>query len=722
MHLIRIVLATLIGTLLPASPAVAQTSNANDGAAEQYLPAYMMYGAAERSEEAGDLQGAIGKYRRSLEMFDSISKNFPTWEAQRVAYRIGRIKDALARVEMKMNAALVAAAPSMAPAAPMSAPVTAPGAPIVTQPSPVTTRPASDNAGIPSLSDFLKQWEDTVRNRALQLDAQNKQYESDLNKWQEWYEYARKEMSAMQSTKDALAQRSATLEQTVVQMQQEVEAGRAAQSQLDAAKKQLTQTQSEYLAATQKLDATTKQAKDMMDKLGEVSRKLAAMTLDRDNATKAKEDALKLLAESNTARDQALKERDSISASTLGMKTELETLKKNLGNASSKDLLAKNEALRKELDAAKKQIETLKTEVTKKDEEITQLRGQLTSVQTQLTQLRQENATYQTQVSELTLQLKTLQTKMENPGKNDDPQLAAENKMLRDLVLRQLRNQARQQQAKEMVIAELKKTQNASKELLDQVEELGAGRVTLTAEEEKLFSAPELKDALATTGIQATLTASGSGKSDAKSAPATKPAPPSPDNPVAALMDKANAELQENKLDQAAATYDEVLRADPKNTSALIGLGSAKLRSAKFADAEVVLKKCLNFEPDNDAAHFTLGITYFKQDRHREAITSFETSLARNPQNARAHHYLGISSTKLGLLDRAEREFKTALAIDPAYGDAHFNLAVLYITLDPPKWENARGEYQEALKKGVKPDPNLEKILNTSAVKTASAR
>jgi tetratricopeptide (TPR) repeat protein len=291
--------------------------------------------------------------------------------------------------------------------------------------------------------------------------------------------------------------------------------------------------------------------------------------------------------------------------------------------------------------------------------------------------------------------------------------------MLRDLVLRQLRSQARQQQAKEMVIAELRKTENASKELLAQVEELGAGRVVLTPEEENLFSEPELKEALTTSGVQATLVAGGGPAPKTKTEPAPKPDSAPAASSADALLEKGAAHLQANRLDDAAATYAEVLRADPRNVAGLIGLGNARLRAAKYADAEAALKKCLSLDAASEAAHFTLGISYFKQNRHREAITSFESSLAVNKQNARAHHYLGISSTKLGLLDRAEREFKTALAIDPAYGDAHFNLAVLYVTLDPPRWEDARAQYQDALKKGVKPDADLEKLL---APKTASAR
>ena len=106
-----------------------------------------------------------------------------------------------------------------------------------------------------------------------------------------------------------------------------------------------------------------------------------------------------------------------------------------------------------------------------------------------------------------------------------------------------------------------------------------------------------------------------------------------------------------------------------------------------------------------------MAVTYFKQESWKDSMTFFEKSLDKSPQNASARHYLGIIATKLSLMERAEREFKTALAIDPNHGEAHFNLAVLYATWDPPQWDKARESYTAALKKGVKPDQSLERLL-----------
>jgi tetratricopeptide (TPR) repeat protein len=317
-------------------------------------------------------------------------------------------------------------------------------------------------------------------------------------------------------------------------------------------------------------------------------------------------------------------------------------------------------------------------------------------------------------VAELTVQLKKLQENSAAP----DPKLAQENVVLREIVMRQLRSQYRQQQAKDLVIAELQKTENVSQELLKQVEELKNSRMVLTADEEKLFTDPQVREMLGKSGIQGTLMASASNKS-------TEPAPTSAANPAEELLGKANEAFAEKKFPEAAGLYEEALRADPKSTTALVGLGYSRQREGKLEEAEAALKKCLVLDPDNEPAAFHLGVTQFKEQRWNDAMASFEKSLAKRPQNASARHYLGIIATKLNFMERAEREFKTALAIEPSYGEASFNLAVLYVTWDPPQWDKAKAAYDEALKQGVSPDEALEKLLKSNSAaepKSVSAR
>jgi tetratricopeptide (TPR) repeat protein len=268
--------------------------------------------------------------------------------------------------------------------------------------------------------------------------------------------------------------------------------------------------------------------------------------------------------------------------------------------------------------------------------------------------------------------------------------------MLRNIIMRQLRMQNRQQQAKDLIIAQLSKMENASTDLLKQVEELKNTRMTLSPEEEKLFKDPAAKELIGSNGVQATLIAA-----SATAAPGS----------IATLLIRASEAYNNRDFTAAAKAYEDALRTEPKNIDALIGLGMTHQRAGKFAESEAALQKALAYEVDNANATYAMAVTYFKQERWKDSMTFFEKSLEKSPQNASARHYLGIISTKLSLMERAEREFKTALAIDPNHGEAHFNLAVLYATWDPPQWEKARESYAAALKKGVKPDASLERLL-----------
>lgn len=715
MNLSRLLSAAL---LLLATTLASPAQDASNGeAADKYFQGYMAGKDAERLEGTGDLQQALSKYQQALDVFSSISRTYPSWQSEMLNYRLSKTKDAVARLEGQLRAPQPAPAPASAAQgqAPAGWPaVASPAASSASAPTAPGAAAPAGQGGLPSISEFLKSYEERVKQTVDQLSQENSQMKTDLGKWQEWYQWASREMQAAKETKDALANRAATLEQSILTMQTEVQNGRAAQAQLDALSKERDALALQIQQAGQRLATAEKTAKDASSKLAEMSAQVTTLQEERNKAVKEK--------------DEAVKERDALSAQNLGMKTEIDQLKKRTISSEVTRLVAENERLTKELETARQQVETLRNDVTRKDQEITQLKGQITTIQGQLTALRQENATYQAQVSDLTMQLKQVQEKLDGKpgakGESDSPELMAENQMLRSIILRQLRAQARQQQAKAAVIGELKKIENASQDLLQEVEQLATARVSLSPDEEKLFTDPQIRELFKDSGIQATLMASSSngkpGPADKAATPPSSAAAGSAPDPdpasVNALLDKGNDALQKDQLEAAETAYADVLRADPKNVSALIGLGWAKIKAGKHADAEVSLKKCLAYDPNNDAAYFTLGVAHFKQERFTDAMADFEKSLAKRPQNARARHYLGIIATRLGLLTRAETEFKNALAIDPSYGEAHFNLAVLYVTWDPPKWDEARSHYADALKKGVKPDSNLEKILSGAAV------
>lgn len=704
--------------LILAAPIHAQVA-AVDDASEQFFRGFLMKNDAEKMEAEGNLQGALSLYQKMQQIFDSVAQSSPGWQPGMLSNRRGLNQQAISRLQAKLSQPAAAAPAAQTPAPAATAPIFTGGAaaPIPAPGTVATPGMSGPTSSAPSLSDTIAQWEQANRQHITQLETQNSQMQVDLTKWQQWYQWASGEITTARADKQALESKTAKLEESIQAMKIEVAAGRATQQQLDVLTKEKIGIEVEYKKAVQRVAAAENASKEATQKLVDASTRVADVEQERNKMMAERDAAIKERDAAKTARDEltqksesVTKERDTLSAQNLGMKTEIEALKKEKPSATSaemKKMLAENERLKTELEAAQKQIVTLKSDASRKDQEIVSLRGQLTTLQGEMTALRQQSTTYQTQVAELTLQLKNLQEA--KPGMS--PELAQENTTLREIIMRQLRTQYRQQQAKDLVIGELQKMEGVSKKLLDQVEELKSNRLTLTADEEKLFTDPAVREMLSADGIQGTLIAR-----------VSKPDATKPVNPVDALLDKAREAFAAQKFSESATLYEDALRAEPKNTNALVGLGYSREREKKYPEAEAALKKCLIYEPNNEMASFHLGVTYFKQERWNDAMSSFEKNLAINAKNAPSRHYLGIIATKLNFIDRAEREFKTALAIDPNYGEAHFNLAVIYATGDPPQWDKAKTEYEQAIKKGVAPDENLEKLLKGNEPKAVSTR
>lgn len=667
-----------------------------------FFRGYLLKDDAEKMEREGNLQGALTQYQQMKQVFDDLAKSYPDWQPGMLGNRRTLTEQAIARLQAAIAQPSTTAATAAPAVAAVPAMPAAPAAVLGMVPAAPGAAPAASPGAFPSLAEVLSRWEEAYRQRMTALEAQNSSQQNDLQKWQQWYQWASSEITTSRDKQQKLEGQLSAKDEAIASMKMEVAAGRASQQQLDVLTKEKIAIEVEYKKAAQRLTAAENAAKEASQKLAEASQRIAVVEAERNKVI--------------TERDAAVKERDTLSAQMLGIKTELEDLKKKKPGSSSQEMakiLAENDRLKKDLESAEKQILTLKSDSTRKDEEIAKLRGQVTTLQGEITALKKESAAFQTQVADLTIKLKEFQDAA--PGTN--PMQAKENALLREIVMRQLRSQYRQQQAKDLVIAELKKLEGVSTNLLEQVEELNQSRLTLTPDEEKLFTDPSVRELLGSNGIQGTLIARVS-KPEANME--NKPA--AEKNPAQVLIEKANEAMGSKRFPEAAAFYEDALRAEPRNTTALVGLGYAREREQKYSEAETALKKCLVVEPNNDTAAFHLGVTYFKQDRWNDAMASFEKSLTINPKNARGRHYLGIIATKLNFLERAEREFKTALAIDPAYGEAHFNLAVLYATWDPPQWDKARSEYDAALKKGVTPDENLEKLLKSSDGKSVSSR
>ncbi len=168
---------------------------------------------------------------------------------------------------------------------------------------------------------------------------------------------------------------------------------------------------------------------------------------------------------------------------------------------------------------------------------------------------------------------------------------------------------------------------------------------------------------------------------------------------------------QAGHLDQAAARYSQVLKADPRNADALHLLGMIALQQNRFEQAVELTTAAVAIDPRQASYHFHLalarqslndlggaiagyrralaldpknpdifnnmGNALAASGQPQDAIAAFGHALALAPGNALLHNNLGNAQQTMGLRDEAEASFRKAIALDPGYAGALVNLANL---------------------------------------------
>ncbi|NBU11457.1 MAG: hypothetical protein EB141_07665 [Verrucomicrobia bacterium] len=204
------------------------------------------------------------------------------------------------------------------------------------------------------------------------------------------------------------------------------------------------------------------------------------------------------------------------------------------------------------------------------------------------------------------------------------------------------------------------------------------------------------------------------------SAPAAAPAPVaksakknSADLPPGAanVALEAQRAYAAQRFDEAEKKYLEVLALDPANVYTLANLGAAEMELNKLPEAEKHLKRAIEIDSDDAFSLALYGLLKFRQQKTEDAFDALSRAAKLDPENAQTQNYLGLVLSQKGLRDPAEAAFRRAIQIAPGYAVAHYNLAVYYVTQQPPTRELARWHYQKAISVGHPKSDELEKLL-----------
>jgi cytochrome c-type biogenesis protein CcmH/NrfG len=188
------------------------------------------------------------------------------------------------------------------------------------------------------------------------------------------------------------------------------------------------------------------------------------------------------------------------------------------------------------------------------------------------------------------------------------------------------------------------------------------------------------------------------------------------------LVAEAQSYYTKGQYSEAAADYEKILKSDANNPLALANLAAIELEEDKLADADQHIEAAVAQSPD-DAYNLTiLGRIKFSEAKYDDALDALDQAAKLDSQSAEIQNFLGVALAEKGLRSQAETAFRKSIPIQPDYADAHKNLAIVYLSAHPPEIELARWHYEKALAAGMPPNPEFEKMLNSSGGGTARPR
>lgn len=160
------------------------------------------------------------------------------------------------------------------------------------------------------------------------------------------------------------------------------------------------------------------------------------------------------------------------------------------------------------------------------------------------------------------------------------------------------------------------------------------------------------------------------------------------------------AMFQHGYLDQAAASFEQVIATQPDNADAYYNLGTLRLGQNDFAQARQYLEDTLRLKPNYPEAWNNLGMMAAQLGQPDEAIRDFQKSLALRPEYATALLNLGNVYRRQQDFENAEKCFDRAIQIRPDNPEVNYSFGMLYA--QQGRLEQASGYLEKAI--ALRPD------------------
>ncbi len=135
-----------------------------------------------------------------------------------------------------------------------------------------------------------------------------------------------------------------------------------------------------------------------------------------------------------------------------------------------------------------------------------------------------------------------------------------------------------------------------------------------------------------------------------------------------ALLQRALADHEAGRTEDAEAIYRRILAEHPDNADALHLMGVLLTQRGRPAEGLPLLHRATLVAPNFAQAHFHLGQALAELNRHPEALNCFARALQLDPKYAMVRTQAGSSLLTMGRLNEALEQFRIATQMEPNNG------------------------------------------------------
>ena len=444
-----------------------------DDPSEIFLKAYLTAQQGQKLEHENRFKTALAKYRFAGSLIAELRKSHADWQPAIVEYRGRKISEGILRIQERMSrqndlATGARRLPEIVPSLPETE-----GA--WSEPGPEAVAPQGGERISQGSSDNA-----AIREATRKLRGKVDQLQDALGKSRADLETAQKEKElANARLKDAASK--------LEKAQNDIEKSRKSERQ---ARDQLAKVEGSLKTLEASRDNDAKEQQQLRAEVARLKDAVAAAEEARLTAEKQRDETNTKFAETSKQITIVKQERDEALAQLKGV-TETE----QSGKPSGQAILAENSDLKQKLADAEKKVGEIGERKLTNAEEFDEVKQQVARLQLQLAESQKRNQYLVARVAELWVQLDETGAQLQNAkltGKNSEEtaQLARENELLRNIVVRERQEEARRYETKKLMLAELDKLKIKSDILNKQIEFLAQPVTKLSGEELALLREP----------------------------------------------------------------------------------------------------------------------------------------------------------------------------------------------------------------------------------------